>query len=145
MYRFILLVAALASFTTVASAAESTGPSVAPAGGPAPVGAPAGTAPAAQDGSSGFMMLIMMGGLFAIMYFLMIRPQQKQEKKRQAMIAAIKTGSKVVTIGGLHGEVVATGEQTVDLKVGENDKQSVVMTFNKSAIATNLSADPAGK
>lgn len=145
MYRIILLVAALASFT---AAAESTGPAVAPAGGPAPVGAPgapAGAAPQEAAGGGGFTMLIMMGGLFAIMYFLMIRPQQKQEKKRQAMIAAVKTGSKVVTIGGLHGVVVAVGEQTVDLKVGDSDKQAVVMTFNKSAVAANLSVEADGK
>lgn len=144
MYRIVLLVTALASLT----AAESTGPAIAPAGGPAPAGAPGTTADPAQQGAGGgggWQMLIMMGGLFAIMYFLMIRPQQKQEKKRQAMITAIKAGSKVVTIGGLHGEVVSVGEQTVDLRIGESEKQSVVMTFNKSAIATNLSVETAGK
>ncbi len=141
MHRTVLLLAALAS---IATAAESGGPA-APAGAPAaPAGAP-GVDPAQQAQGGGFTMIIMMVGLFAIMYFLMIRPQQKQEKKRQAMISSTKTGNKVVTIGGLHGEVVAVGEQTIDLKVGQDGKDGVVMRFNKSAIAANLSAEGDGK
>lgn len=137
MHRIILLVASLATLTT--GAAETGGPAGTPPAGVPGTTPSAPVAPVDQTASSLFP-LVLMGGLFALMYFFMIRPQQKQEKKRQEMISAIKSGTKVVTIGGLHGEVIAVGEQTVDLRVGESDKQSVVMTFNKTAIAANLSA-----
>ena len=73
------------------------------------------------------------------MWLVVIRPQKKEEKKRQALIASMKPGHKVVTIGGVHGEVTAVGETTVDVKVGQGDN-SVVMTFNKAAVSTNLTA-----
>jgi preprotein translocase subunit YajC len=141
MHRIILLITAAASLF-----AESGGPA-----GPAPVDAPAGGAPttpthaAGAEQGSPYGMLIMMVGFIAIFYFFMIRPQQKAEKARKALIAATKTGQKIVTIGGLHGEVIAVGESTVDIRVGASDKESVVMTFNKAAIATNLTAEAEAK
>ena len=77
-------------------------------------------------------MLIPLILIFAIMYFLMIRPQQKKQKETQKMIDAIKKGDKVVTIGGIHGVVSSTKEKTVILKVDDNTK----LEFNRSAIAS---------
>jgi len=138
MHRIILLITASASlFAAESGGPAGAAPATAPAGGAAP-----GVAPVAgADQGSPYGMLIMMAGFIAIFYFFMIRPQQKAEKARKALIAATKTGQKVVTIGGLHGDVVAVGETTVDIRVGTSDKESVVMTFNKAAIATNLSAE----
>lgn len=68
--------------------------------------------------------------LFALMYFMMIRPQQQQAKKRQEMLGNLKAGDEVVTIGGLHGTIQAIDENTVRLKVAQN----VELKFNRSAI-----------
>jgi preprotein translocase subunit YajC len=50
--------------------------------------------------------LIMFGSIFAIIYFIMIRPQQQEKKKHEAAVLAIKKGDEIVTAGGLVGEVV---------------------------------------
>lgn len=68
--------------------------------------------------------------LFGLMYFMMIRPQQQQAKKRTEMLNALKVGDEVVTIGGLHGTVLAIEENTIRLKVASN----VELKFNRSAV-----------
>jgi preprotein translocase subunit YajC len=69
-------------------------------------------------------------GMFAIMYFLIIRPQQKQRREREALLQAIKKGDRVVTTSGLFGTVVGLSEQTVTLKVADQVK----LDFERSAI-----------
>ncbi|MDB4897045.1 MAG: yajC [Firmicutes bacterium] len=64
------------------------------------------------------------------MYFMMIRPQQQQAKKRQELLRSLAVGSDVVTIGGLHGTITAMDDTTVRLRVASN----VELTFNRSAI-----------
>ncbi|WP_461225068.1 preprotein translocase subunit YajC [Lacticaseibacillus suihuaensis] len=78
-------------------------------------------------------MIIVLVLMFGFMYFGMMRPQKKQQQKRQAMLNAMKKGDKVVTIGGLHAVVDSINEadQTVDL-----DVDGVFLTFNRSAIRT---------
>ncbi len=126
----------IASTTIALSAGDGAPPASAP-GAPASPDHPAN--PAQQQGSP-WTMIILMVGVFAVMWFLLIRPQKKEEKRRQELISATKRGDKVVTIGGLHGTVEAVGEQTIDLRVGEDGKNSVLMTFNKTAILTNVTA-----
>jgi len=65
-----------------------------------------------------------------IFYFLLIRPQQKQRKAHQALLAAVKTGDKVVTNSGIHGMIANVKEQTVLLKVADNVK----IEIDKAAI-----------
>ncbi len=74
--------------------------------------------------------LIMFALIFVIFYFMLIRPQQKRNKDRQAMLDGIKKGDKVVTSGGLHGKVVNIDEKTVLLDVGDNIK----LKFDRSAV-----------
>lgn len=74
--------------------------------------------------------LILPIALLALMYFMLIRPQQQQAKKRQEMLNALKAGADVVTIGGLHGRVKAIDDKTVTLTVGSG----VELVFNRSAI-----------
>ena len=69
--------------------------------------------------------------VFAIFYFLLIAPMRKRQKALQAMIAALKKGDKVVTNGGLYGEVAAVHDHVVILKVADNVKLRVA----KSAIS----------
>ncbi|MEJ5216786.1 preprotein translocase subunit YajC [Cognatishimia sp. D5M38] len=72
-----------------------------------------------------FMPLIL---IFAIMYFLLIRPQQKKVKEHQAMVAAVRRGDEVVTQGGLIGKVskVKDGENELEVEIADGVKVRVV-------------------
>lgn len=74
--------------------------------------------------------LILPLALLALMYFMLIRPQQQQAKKRQQMLNALTQGMDVVTIGGLHGTITAIDDTTIRLRVASG----VELTFNRSAI-----------
>ncbi|MCC6784622.1 MAG: preprotein translocase subunit YajC [Planctomycetes bacterium] len=76
-------------------------------------------------------------GIGLIFYFMLIRPQQKQEKKRREMMAQLKKGDAVVTTAGLHGEVLALDANTVTLRVDSDVK----LTFDRAAIH-RLAHDP---
>lgn len=71
--------------------------------------------------------------IFVVFYFLIIRPQQKQRKEHRALLESLKSGDQVVTIGGIHGTVVAVDDasHTVILRVADNVK----ITFNRTAVA----------
>lgn len=58
--------------------------------------------------------------LFAFMYFMLIRPQKKQNKLRQEMLNSLKVGDKVVTLGGFYGKIVKLDEETMKLEIAEN-------------------------
>ena len=80
-------------------------------------------------------MLVPMICIFAIMYFLMIRPQQKKEKQLRELVDQLKTGDAVVTNGGIHGIVSnVTDSGTLMLKVADN----VRIKVEKTSIATVL-------
>lgn len=76
--------------------------------------------------------LVTFGLVFVIFYFLIIRPQNKKQKEMQKMIAGVKKGDKIVTIGGIHGTVHSVKEGTVVVKVDDDCK----IEFSKSAIAS---------
>ena len=74
--------------------------------------------------------------IFAIMYFLLIRPQQKKMKEHQAMVEALRRGDRVLTQGGIVGKVVKVKEgNEIDVEIAEGVKVSVI----KSTIAQVLS------
>ncbi len=87
-----------------------------------------------QSGGSMVTTFVTIGLMILVFYFLLIRPQKKKEKEAKAMLAAMKKGDKVVTIGGLNGTIAKVKEQTVVLKVDVDTK----LEFNKSAISTVL-------
>lgn len=88
--------------------------------------------PDQQGGSSMVSTLIMFGAIFAIFYFMIIRPQQKRQKERDKLLNSIQKGDKVITSGGLHATVSSIDEKTVTLNAGDNVK----LKFERSAIAT---------
>ncbi len=59
-------------------------------------------------------MIFMYGAIFAIFYFVLIRPQQAQRKKRDAQVSAVKKGDEIVTAGGIIGEVLHIAQQSKD-------------------------------
>ena len=92
-----------------------------------------GTETAATTGSM-WPTLIMFAAVILIFYFLIIRPQRKRDKEAKDMLAAIKKGDKVVTIGGIRGTVAIVKESTVIIKVDDNTR----IEFSKNAISAVL-------
>jgi len=87
----------------------------------------------APNSTGSFVSTIVMFGLiFVIFYFLIIRPQNKKQKQMQQMIAGVKKGDKIVTIGGIHGVVASVKESTVVVKVDDGTR----IEFSKSAISS---------
>lgn len=84
-----------------------------------------------QAGTGNYGFLILMGGMFVVMYFFMIRPQQKKAKEQQKMVDDLKPGDEVVTAGGLHGKVLSNDETTITISAGGGAR----LTFEKSSIS----------
>ncbi len=82
-------------------------------------------------GFGGF--LIPLGLMFAIMYFLVIMPQQRQRKKMQAMLAELKAGDKIITSGGIYGTINGIDGDSVILKI--SSEPQVKIRIARAAIA----------
>ena len=97
-------------------------------------------APAGGGGGFGILPFILI--MFAMMYFVMIRPQRKQQKAQEEMRNNLRKGDKVVSIGGIHGLITGTTDRTVSVKVADG----LSLKFDKSAIASVIdsskSAEP---
>jgi preprotein translocase subunit YajC len=84
------------------------------------------------SGSTGMLInILMFGGIFAIFYFMIIRPQQKRAKEREKMLSNMEKGDKVVTSGGIHGVIIGIEEKSVLLDCGNNVK----LKFDRAAIS----------
>jgi preprotein translocase subunit YajC len=68
--------------------------------------------------------------MMALLYFLFIRPQKKEQEKRQMMLDALKKGDRIVTIGGMFGTIVEINEKNIILKVADK----IEIKFSKSAV-----------
>ncbi len=101
-------------------------------------------APPSEGGAepSPFVQLIPFVLIIAVIYFFMIRPQQKKQKEREKILDALKKGDRVVTIGGLHGTIVEinTEKKTVLIEAG-----GVRLRFDRSAISTVEKAETGEK
>jgi preprotein translocase subunit YajC len=84
-------------------------------------------------------VLPMFAIVFAIMYLLVLRPQQKKESERQEMLKKLQKNDKVITTGGIYGIVTSVKEDEVTLKV--DDSQNVRIRFARSAIAGIIGED----
>lgn len=118
-------------------------PTGAPTGTPTGPGATGATGSATPDKPAGpacgdSTMLLYLGLFLALMYFMVMRPEQKRKKEQQAMLSAVKQGDRVVTQGGMHGVVASLTEKTVTLRV-DNTK----ITFDRMAIARVVRDEPA--
>jgi preprotein translocase subunit YajC len=82
----------------------------------------------AQAGGSPSSLFIFIAGMFAIMYFLMIRPQQKQLKAHRELLANLKKGDNVVTQGGIIGRIFSVSDKDVQIEVANNVKLRVLKT-----------------
>ena len=91
--------------------------------------------PAAPGG--GLISFIPFIFIFIIMYFMLFRPQKKRQQEQQRLVAALKTGDKVVTNAGIHGLIANVKDTTVMLKVADNVKIEV----EKSAVTNVLKTE----
>jgi len=98
-------------------------------------------AQAAGQGGGMTSMVVMMVAIFAIMWFFMIKPQQKKQKEIQKFQNELKEGTEVVTGGGIHGVVksVDLAKNTVDIKICRD----VVVTVEKTSVYKDLSSSSA--
>lgn len=75
--------------------------------------------------TQGFGMFLPLILIFAIFYLLIVRPQQKQAKKRKEMISTVQKGDQVVTTGGIHGRIVGVTEGILTLEIADNCKVKI--------------------
>jgi len=94
-------------------------------------------AAAESSGSSSLLPLLLLVGLFALMYFMVIRPQSQRRKQMQQMQQSIQAGTKVITIGGLYGTVVSIDDDSVTLEVAPG----ITNRFARGAIGKVLPDD----
>ena len=103
-----------------------------------------GKAPAQEEPRSaweGFGSMVPMIIIMAVLIYFMWRSQKKEQKRRQEMIDGVKVGDKVVTIGGIYGEIVTVKEQTFIVKIADNTKVELM----KSAVSSVPAGEEAKK
>jgi preprotein translocase subunit YajC len=83
--------------------------------------------------------LFMMGIIFAIIYFLIMRPQQKKQREHQQVLRNLKKGDRVVTMSGMHGTIANLDEKTISLRV--DDK--VRIKFSRASVSGISDDEPA--
>jgi len=81
--------------------------------------------PGQTTGVSPLLQLLPLFFIFGIFYFLLIKPQKKQEQERQKMLADLHKNDEVVTNSGIHGTVINVKDKTVILRVDENVKLEI--------------------
>ena len=89
---------------------------------------------AAASSGGGFEQIFIMIAMFAVLYFFMIRPQQKKAKEHKALVEALAKGDEVITAGGMTGKITKVTDDFITVSIAEN----VEVQFQKSAISTVL-------
>ncbi len=95
------------------------------------------TQPEAGEEGGGMQTIIMFGAIFLIFYLFMIRPQMKKQKEQKKFREALDKGSKIVTIGGIHGKIVEVKENVVIIEIEGGNR----LKIEKSAISKEFSAE----
>jgi len=87
------------------------------------------------EGSEGWFgdwtFIIFLAFLFALMYFVLIRPQRKRQKEHQQLVEELRRGDKVITAGGIYGVIESTSEDSVVIKV----ESGITMRVARSSVA----------
>ena len=85
-------------------------------------------------------MIIFLVAIFAVMYFLMIRPRQKQQKQQEEMLQELRAGEKVIIADGIYGQIESLGEDTVILKI----ESGATMRVARSSILGKQEVEESG-
>ena len=88
----------------------------------------AGAAPAGPTSGAMIQQFALMGAIFAVFYFLLIRPQQKKVKAQQDFLGALQKGAEVVTSGGIYGKITGLTDTVVTLEIA--DKMRIKVARN---------------
>ena len=112
---------------------QEAGGAAAPGGGAAPASAPGGL----------ITMLPMFALMFVVMYFMMIRPQRKQAKEREGMIANLKKNDHVLTSSGIYGIVKQVKPEDPDLTLCIDERKDVCIRVSKTSVAGLVKASGA--
>ena len=94
---------------------------------------------------NGMYTIVMMVALIGVMYFIMIRPQQKEQKRKNAMLAEMTVGDTVLTTSGFYGILIDVSEDTVIVEFGNNKncripmQKSCIAEVEKASVATPTS------
>ncbi len=94
----------------------------------------------AAGGLTAFMPLIIM---FVIFYFLLIRPQQKKAKEQQAMIQGLKNGDRVITSGGIFGQILSIKDDIASVEIA--DKVKIKVARQNLSLISNPASDVKSK
>jgi len=89
-----------------------------------------------EGGNAGTIFFVQMALIFAIFYFLLLRPQAKERKRHEKMLAELKKGDEIVTNGGIIGRVTHVDENRLTVKTGDNTR----ITVDRSRVAVVLDA-----
>ena len=87
-------------------------------------------AQSAAPGGDGGMSIIFLIGMFAIMYFFLIRPQVKRQKEHKAMVEGLKKGDEIQTSGGMMGKITEIGDNFMKVDIADN----VIVTVRKTSV-----------
>ncbi|MEZ4330372.1 MAG: preprotein translocase subunit YajC [Myxococcota bacterium] len=100
----------------------------------------------AAPGGADFSFLLMMGAIFLIFYFLVIRPQQRQQREREAFLQTAARGDDVVTQGGIHGYVLSVEGDVLEVEVARIRGEKVKLRISRNRIdqLTKASASESG-
>lgn len=94
-------------------------------------------APSPAGAGSGLISMLPFVFIFIIMYYVMLRPQMRRQKEAAKLVAALKTGDRVVTASGIHGLISNVKETTVIVKVADNVKLEMEKTAVTNVVKTN--------
>lgn len=86
-------------------------------------------------------MVIFLVAIFAVMYFLMIRPRQKQQKEHEEMTKEMRAGDRVIIAGGIYGQIESIGEETAILKI----ESGATMKVARNSILGKQEVEESGK
>jgi len=100
---------------------------------------------AAGGGAGGFASFIPLILIFAVFYFMLIRPQQKQAKLQQLFLDELKSGNKVITKGGIHGTITGLTDTVVTLEIADNVRIKVSRSSIGSPLTKEGAAPPVAK
>jgi preprotein translocase subunit YajC len=91
---------------------------------------------AQAQGGGGMSLLIMFLPMIALIYFVLVLPQQRRQKKWQAMLDQLKTGDKVTTTGGLRGTIIALKDDAVHLRIPPDNLRVEVTKASVTHVTT---------
>ncbi|MBI5375051.1 MAG: preprotein translocase subunit YajC [Candidatus Schekmanbacteria bacterium] len=97
------------------------------------------------QGGSGYAFIIMMAVIFGLFYLLILRPQQKEQKKAQEMLNNVQKGDRILTKGGIYGSVIQTKDDILLVKIADNVKVEIARNAVVSVLTEKAESESQSK